>query len=138
MLDYINAVNDRVEKEQSELFDRLKKQARAEKDRVLSLYQQYFPQLWDVCSEKFLNAPPVFLNNGMSHVGLSGFGAPGVLVDGLVFSVYRNSYCLSFCVGVYNGLEPVTASGSVMSEGLRHDEKMAALLKTLLAKTDRT
>jgi hypothetical protein len=133
---YIAAVDLRTKAEKDDRSARCQEAAIAQRAHVLERYQKCFPVLWEHFGQKMQDAPTVFLNNGESNakVGLSGFGAPGVLVDGLIFAVYRNSYCYSFHVGIYNGTEPVVQGGEVLSEkaALCRERKMADLLKSLV------
>jgi hypothetical protein len=136
LTNFVEAVNQKKESDRDRQWRAYRQQAVRSKESLVNAYKKYFPLL---CESLNLNeGEPVWLAKGdesNARVGLSGYGASGVLVDGFIFAIHGNSYCTSFVVGIYEG-EGVDVSTriEILSDGLDHDEKLAAWIQQNMSK----
>lgn len=125
---FTSAVAEKCDREWREEVERLTAQAENQKPFVLSFIAKNFPLFFSNCQVELEKATTGFLNNGRKDVGLSGFGAPGVVVEGLILAIHRNSKCEVLIIAKYNGEGVAETLGTVGSGELRADKKLAAIL----------
>lgn len=105
--DFVNQVEQTLEEKRQERNELFRTYAATNKPHVIEKIQRFLPTLYSTYKEEIDNAPPVWLNNGEenSDLGCSGFGASGLLVQGMIIAFYRNSYCTSIVLAEYFGEE---------------------------------
>ena len=138
LMDYLQQMNQIEDAKLQEFYTKLQAEAESQKDYVLRIIKNSLPVLWEANKSELEKSKAAFLNNGEDNrnVGLSGFGAPGIVFDGILFAVYRNSYCYQITVAVYRGTEPAEVLGNIMLEGsaAQADARLSKILRAYAAR----
>lgn len=126
---FLSVVETQKRVERASQLATLQENAVHEKDAVVRRLQEGFPLFFESCKEKILAAQPAFLNNGAKEkiIG-SSFGAPGILIDHLIFAFYRSSKAYTLVVGVYQGLDPATILGEISVTETKKDQLLYNIL----------